>query len=83
MHIASAFDRMVINEIFLRMDDMEGSIESWRSRRAGQCLTQTVWIRGTSLASIRAMRDDLLGIEGVLRVRLEHIYLCGNPQAPV
>lgn len=81
MHIVSAFDRMLIDEIFHRVRGMEGSIESWRSRRSGHCLTQAVWIRGISQASIRAMREDLLGVDGILRVRLEHLYLCNSSQA--
>ncbi|MCG1042365.1 hypothetical protein KQH60_07270 [Mycetohabitans sp. B8] len=51
------------------------SAQAWKVVRTGSQLSQTVRIRGTSQASVRRIRESLLRLNTVQRIRPEHIYL--------
>ena len=72
LHITSVPHR-VVDDVSGRMTACGGTVDGWRvvRRPAGP----EVRLRGVSRACARAVREELLALDEVLRIRLEHLYL--------
>ncbi|AOY96572.1 hypothetical protein BKK79_34135 [Cupriavidus sp. USMAA2-4] len=75
LHITSVPDHRVVDDVSGRMTACGGTVDGWRVVRSGPLLAQEVRLRGVSQACARAVREELLALDEVLRIRLEHLYL--------
>ncbi len=71
-HVVSTIDRDAAARVLAYLAEQDANARDLSHTRCRRLITQTIVLDGIGERSARALREQMLALDGVLRVRLEH-----------
>jgi hypothetical protein len=78
IHLISVASRDVVSRVKAHLSEQEASVRDFVVLRSGDVLDQKIVLDGIGERQADVLREQLLILDGVLRVRLEHRLVRGR-----
>jgi hypothetical protein len=78
LHLVSVARQDVVSRVKAHLRAQEASVRDFVVRRSGEVLDQKIVLDGIGEQGAKVLREQLLILDGVLRIRLEHHFTRGR-----
>ncbi|QCP54752.1 hypothetical protein FAZ95_38530 [Trinickia violacea] len=75
IHLVSVASRDVVARVKAYLSEQEASVSDFVVLRSGDVLDQKIVLDGIGERRAKALREQLLILDGVLRIRVEHCFV--------
>lgn len=75
LHVVSVASMDVVSRVAAHLNDQHGSVSNFVVLRSGNILDQKIVLDGIGERQAKLLRERLLILDGVLRIRLEHRFV--------